>query len=319
VATFSTKTKNELARLIPPKSCCRKAELTGLILTDGDIRLDSQPEAALHLVTENAAVARKIIILGKTLFRLQATIMLQRNKRLKKKNQYLIIISRQPGILEALIELGLPGEEPFGRRLPETPRKNCCRRSYLRGIFLGAGSLNRPEGGNYHLEINLADADFCQGVCRLLLKLGLHPKVNLRKHRHVIYLKNSEEIIDLLNIIGAHTALLDFENARVVKELRNQVNRLVNCETANLEKTVDTGIRQLQNIKVIAETAGLQSLPAGLREMAEVRLANPDASLKELGYMLSPSIGKSGVNHRLRRLEEMAQKLKGKGSKIKDA
>ncbi|MEW6663018.1 MAG: DNA-binding protein WhiA [Bacillota bacterium] len=311
MATFSTKTKNELARLIPVNRCCRKAELTALILTDGDIWLDSKSEAALTLATENAAVARKIIMLGKTLFSLQSTILLQRNKRLKKKNQYIISIGRQPGVVEALAELGLPGEGVLSRRLPKPPRKNCCRRSYLRGIFLGAGSLNRPEGGNYHLEINLPDEDFCQAVCQLLLKFGLNPKVNYRKNRYVIYLKNSEEIVDLLNIIGAHAALLDFENARVIKQLRNKVNRLVNCETANLEKTVDTGMRQLESIKKIAQTIGLQSLPEGLREMAEVRLANPDASLKELGYMLSPAIGKSGVNHRLRRLEEIAQKIEG--------
>jgi len=308
VATFSAKTKNELARMIPANRCCRKAELAALILTDGDIRLDSKSDADLSLATENAAVARKIIMLAKALFNLQSTILLQRNKRLKKKNQYVVNIGRQPGVIEALTELGLPGEGAMSKRLLKPPRKNCCRRSYLRGIFLGAGSLNRPEGGDYHLEISLPDEDFCRNLRQLLVKFGLNPKVNYRKNRFVIYLKNSEEIIDLLNITGAHAALLNFENARVIKELRNKVNRLVNCETANLEKTVNTGMRQLGNIKKIAQTIGLKSLPKGLREMAEVRLANPDASLKELGYMLSPIIGKSGVNHRLRRLEEIAQK-----------
>lgn len=311
MASFSAKTKNELARVLPQKRCCQLAELAALVRMDGTIRLSADQDVAVVIVTENAAVARKIFKLGKTLFDLQASISTHRNTRLKKANLYSIELPAQPGMAEALATLGVE-LGPEGRlmlRRPETISRQCCRRAYLRGAFLGGGSLNSPEG-TYHLEIITRDFFHSQLICELMRHFRLQPKESRRKRWHVVYLKESEQIVDFLNIIGAHSALLDFENVRVYKGMRNAVNRLVNCETANLNKTVDAGMRQLENIALIRDAMGLEKLPRTLKAVAELRLMYPDSSLKELGEMLDPKLGKSGVNHRLRRLEEIADRLR---------
>ena len=144
----------------------------------------------------------------------------------------------------------------------------------------------------------------------LINEFGFNSKVVSRKNNYVVYLKESEQISDLLSIIGAHTALLNLQNAKIVKAMRNNVNRIVNCETANLSKTVNAAVRQIENIKLIKSTIGIDSIPANLQEIANLRLMYEDLSLKELGEMLTPPIGKSGVNHRLRKIEEIAQNIK---------
>ncbi|MGB9804650.1 DNA-binding protein WhiA, partial [Desulfofundulus sp.] len=191
----------------------------------------------------------------------------------------------------------------------ELVRRECCRRAYLRGAFLGGGSVNNPEG-TYHLEIITGNAEHARALGRLMGEFGLEARVSVRKNWHVVYLKDSDQIVALLNVMGAHAALLDFENVRIYKDVRNQVNRLVNCETANLNKVVEAALRQVEDIRFIAGTLGLEKLPPALRQVAEARLQYPDASLRELGEVLEPRVGKSGVNHRLRRLSEIAARLR---------
>ena len=147
-------------------------------------------------------------------------------------------------------------------------------------------------------------------LCKLINSFGLNSKVIQRKNSFIIYIKEGEQIVDLLNIVGAHTSLLELENIRIMKEMRNNVNRLVNCETANLSKTVNAAVRQVESIKLIQSTIGLQRLPKNLKEVAELRLSYPDESLKELGEMLNPPVGKSGINHRLRKIEKIAEEIR---------
>lgn len=312
--SFSTTTKNELARVKAAQRCCQLAELAAITKLDGTIQISGSHQLSLHILTENAAVARKVLSYLKNLFDVQTEILVRKKQKLKKNNIYIVRVMAQPGVQYILEEIGVLddkgrlSEGVNGRLLKE----ECCRRAFLRGAFLGGGSVNNPEG-TYHLEILCNDAEFARFLCRMLQGYKLSAKISNRKNWQVIYLKGSEEIIKLLNIMGAHAALLNFENVRIYKEMRNNVNRLVNCETANLNKTVDAALQQLENIRIIDEYMGLHKLPPNLREIAETRRKYPDISLKELGELLDPKVSKSGVNHRFRRIQRIAEDLqKGK-------
>lgn len=309
--SFSVSTKNELARIVARKQCCQLAELAALVKTDGLIQISGQHKLSLHLVTETAAVARKAFTYLKNLFVIHTDILIKKKSRLKKNNVYLVRMASQPGVSRILKEIGFINEQEqlVNAINPNIVKKDCCKRSFLRGAFLGGGSVSDPEG-DYHLEILVNDEEFSRFLCELLAVYDLRARINHRKNWDVVYLKGSEDIIKLLNIMGAHSALLNFENTRIYKDMRNQVNRLVNCETANLNKTVDAALKQLEDIKLIQETIGLSNLADNLKMIAELRLQYPDISLKELGEMLSPPIGKSGVNHRIRRIQKIADDIR---------
>ncbi len=252
----------------------------------------------------------------KTVFDVQTEILVQKKQRLKKNNVYIVRVMPQPGLNHVLREIGIIDKDGhFTDTINEgLLKQECCKRAFLRGMFLGGGSVNNPEG-TYHLEILVNDEEFSVYICKVLCTYGLSAKVSPRKNWFVIYLKGSDEIITLLNLMGAHSALLSFENVRIYKDMRNQVNRLVNCETANLNKTVNASLQQVENIKYIDECLGLGKLPQNLKEIAELRLKYPNISLKELGEMLDPKVSKSGVNHRLRKLQKIADDLR-QGRKV---
>lgn len=311
--SYSIDTKNELARIVAAKTCCQLAELAAIVKMDGIMQLSGKHEISLNIMTENAAVARKVFTYLKNLFGVHTDIMMTKKNRLKKNNVYLVRMSPQAEVLNVLGSIGMIDEQGGlpGLIKPELLKKDCCRRAYLRGVFLGGGSVSDPEG-DYHLEILVNDENFSKFLCRLLKRYSLTARINERKNWDVVYLKGGEDIIKLLNLMGAHQALLSFENIRIYKDVRNQVNRLVNCETANLNKTVNAAVQQIEDIKLLDEAVGLAKLPLPLRTVAEIRLKYPDISLKELGEKLDPPIGKSGVNHRIRRLQKMADKIKEK-------
>ena len=179
----------------------------------------------------------------------------------------------------------------------------------MRGAFLACGSLTDPEKG-YHFEIACDNPRHAEYLMRILTAFSLHPKTVERKRYHVVYIKESQEISDLLNLMGAHHALMDMENVRILKDMKNRVNRRVNCETANLNKTVSAAVRQIEDITYIRDTRGLSTLPKNLQQLAELRLSEPDITLAELGERLDPPLGKSGVNHRLRKISEIADELR---------
>lgn len=187
--------------------------------------------------------------------------------------------------------------------------KNCCRRAFLRGAFLSVGSISKPEK-SYHFEMVCTTMAKAMQLCDIIKSFELDAKIVERKKHFVVYIKDGESIVDMLNIMEAHVSLMELINIRIIKEMRNTVNRKVNCETANLNKTVSASVKQIEDIRLIQDTIGLLSLKRPLQEIAVIRLENPDASLKELGAMLSPAVGKSGVNHRLRKLSEIADGLR---------
>ena len=311
--SFSRRTKNELSRLVVNKPCCQLAELSALVRFGGIIQLSSGRRLALNIVTENAAVARRVFTMLKKVLGIPVEIAVRKKTRLRKNNSYLVRIPPQADVGEVLSKLKILGEEnSLDLKLKTDFLKNkCCRRAFLRGAFLGCGSLSDPVKAN-HLELVVEDSDNAEQLKELINSFGLQAKTVKRKNKWIVYLKDGEEIVIFLNLIKAYSALLNYENIRIVKDVRNNVNRIVNCETANLTKMVNAAVRQIEVINWIKDHVGLDYLPPNLKELAEIRLQYPEKSLKELGEMLDRPIGKSGVNHRMRRIEEIAEELKGR-------
>ncbi|MCK9444861.1 MAG: DNA-binding protein WhiA [Tissierellaceae bacterium] len=313
--SFSSTTKNELSRISIEDSCCAIAELSALIRMNGTIQISGIDNIILKFTTENAAIARRIFSLFKFIYNTTVEVMVRRNKQLKKNNNYLIVINDGEITKKTLEDVGFIGNgfSVFNPnyKIPEKIVENrCCKRSYIRGAFLGGGSITNPEK-TYHLEFVTSKEEHSNDLSDLINSFDLNSKIVLRKDYYVVYLKEGEQIVDLLNIVGAHQALLKLEDIRVLKNVRNNINRIVNCETANLSKTIEASMRQVENIKLIDKFMGLEQLSDGLREVARLRLEFNEASLKEIGQMLNPPVGKSGINHRFRKIEELAEQLKG--------
>ncbi len=310
--SFSLDCKQEIIRSIPSKKCCMMSQLSALIKTTGTVEINNG-KIILKLNMENASVARSIFTLLKKLFNISVELMIKKNYYFNKHNTYTLIISEDLNVIDILKQTKVLKNQQvieFNYGIDESLIKNkCCRRAYLSGLFLGSASVSDPEK-TYHLEFVTDNYTFAIDIEKLLNSYRLNAKIVKRKSYYIIYLKEGEKIIDLLNIIGAHKCLLDLENIRVYKEMRNNVNRVVNCETANLQKTIDASLRQIDNIKLIDETIGINKLPESLREVARLRIEYQELTLKELGEMLSPSVSKSGVNHRLRKIDQIAQNFK---------
>ncbi|HSQ89732.1 DNA-binding protein WhiA [Romboutsia sp.] len=311
--SFSTETKNELARVTSENHCCNITELAALVRLAGSIQIVGYKKLNLKITTELNSIARKIFKLLKQNFGINTTISVNKNQMLKRNNSYVLMVTSEMGAEKLIKELGILAQGEGFYTLNKVPahliQHDECKRAFIRGAFLGGGSISDP-GKNYHMEFVTNNEDFAESLKDLINSLGFNCKIVARKNNYVVYLKESEQISDLLSIIGAHHALLSLQSTKIVKAMRNNVNRIVNCETANLSKTVNAAVRQVENIKFIQETVGISSLPENLQEIARLRVECEDMTLKELGEMLNPPIGKSGVNHRLRKIEEIANKLR---------
>lgn len=299
--SFSSTVKNELCRHENRDGCCELAELAAAILLNGTTSDAGADGVNIRITTENAAFARRVYSHIKKLLGIYPEVTIRKSKKLKKHVSYIIVVTSGLGAARLLEKT-----EPYARN---HIRKACCRRAFLRGAFLAGGSVSDPEK-TYHLELTSHSRQLASELERLLGTFRLNARIIRRKGSYVTYLKEGENIVDFLNIIGAHSALMELENVRILKGMRNNVNRIVNCETANLEKTVNASVRQVENIKYIMENMDPGMLPEALKEIAELRLAYSDANLAELGQMLNPPLGKSGVNHRLRKLDRIAEEHK---------
>lgn len=306
--SFAAQTKKELT-MVEADTCCERAELSALIRMNGSVSVSSR-KVVLDISTENAAIARRIYSLVKKHFEVHTELLVRKKMRLKKNNVYIVRIPTR--VQEILSELRIVSEGfVFNDGIDKNIiKKSCCKRSYLRGAFLAGGSVNNPEGSSYHLEISSMYEEHCEALVELANKFDLNARCIERKKGFVFYIKEGEKIIELLNIVGAHQALFKFEDVRIMRDMRNSVNRIVNCETANLNKTIGAAVRQIDNIRLLQREIGLNNLPDKLREVAEIRLQHPDMNLKEVGEMLKGSVSKSGVNHRLRKIDELAEKIR---------
>lgn len=307
---FYARAKDELVRVAPESACCKTAELSALVKTDGVVRI-SEGRLSISIPESNAGVARKIVALLKDAGRPELQVAVRKNRGLPKGNTYIVSIRRHEEALELLDKLGLSGSASFKGPDAAIVEKWCCKRAFIRGAFLGAGYMSQP-GKGYHLEIAVESSTFAQFLCDLVAEFGVHTGIVQRRGRSVVYVKDGDGVVELLRIMDAPNALLELENDRIVRSIRNDVNRLVNAENANLAKSVEASCRQMQDIKLIDDYMGIQRLPVSLREIAMARMENPEANLTELGSMLVPAISKSGVNHRMRRIAQIAQNLRDK-------
>ncbi|WP_251388345.1 DNA-binding protein WhiA [Mediterraneibacter agrestimuris] len=311
--SFSGKVKDELSKQWSQARHCQIAELAALISICGAIVIDSRNQYGIKIHTENITVARKVFTLVQKTFNIEADISVRRNI-IKESVSYSVIIRKHSDALRILQATKLTDEYMDGFEEihivnPIIVRQTCCKRAFLRGVFLAAGSMSDPEK-SYHFEIVCAAEAMAVQLRKMICGFSMDGKIVQRKKSWVVYLKEGSQIVDMLNIMEAPLSLMELENVRILKEMRNTVNRKVNCETANINKTVSAAVRQLEDIKYLQSTIGLEKLPEGLEETAHIRLSHPDATLKELGELMSPTVGKSGVNHRLRKISEMAEKVR---------
>ena len=311
--SFSSETKNELARVKEVDKKNKQAELSAIVRMAGSIQIAGLRKINIKITTELNSVARRIFKLLKKEFGINTTISVNKNQMLKRNNSYVLTVKSESGAEILLKKLGILEDRDGFFPTNCVPKlvfdDDSLKKSYIRGAFLGGGSISDPEK-NYHMEFVANHEDYANSLKDLINSLGFNSKIVARKNSFVVYLKESEQISDLLSMIGAYQALLSLQNTKVVKEMRNNVNRIVNCETANLSKTVNAAVRQVENIKLIQNKIGISSLPENLQEIALLRVEHEEMSLKELGEMLNPPISKSGVNHRLKKIEQIANDLK---------
>lgn len=312
--SFSSTVKDELIRLPLGKSCCILSELSALTQTSGSLALRGLGRVQVTYRVENAALARRIFLLLRTELNIVAKLHFVQHARLGGRRSCVLTLGDQDSqtLLIALhmMERDEEGRISLKRTVPRHPMtRQCCRRAFLRGAFLGCGSMNNPEK-SYHFEWVAEDHSLRQTLTRLLEKCGLPVREHVRKGQNVMYLKGAQQITDMLALMGANQAVLEMENIRIKKQMRAGANRASNCDEHNSERMLNAADEQIEAIKLISIQRGLFTLPPALQEIARLRLENTSLSLNELGQMLDPPVGKSGVNHRLRRLMDIANEIR---------
>ncbi len=307
--SFSGDIKEELLFVVGNSRHCQLAELAAYFQFCGRGVCFENEQNPLRIQTENKIVARKCFTLLKKTFKIYVDVTVRRSSVQAGNTTYLLRLEEHPLKEKVMDALKAAQWEKGACTSMLLLKSGCCKRAFLRGAYLAAGSVSDPYKG-YHMEIVCQNPEQAQQIQRLLGDFDMEAKTTQRKKHYVVYMKDSENIADFLNVIEAHKALMEFENARIYKEVRNTVNRQMNCDSANINKIVGAANRQVEDIKFIRDVYGLEKLPDALREMAYVRLENPDAPLGELGKYLDPPVGKSGVNHRLRKLGEFAKSLR---------
>ena len=316
--SFSSQIKEELSRQMNPARHCQIAEVAAILSLCGRIQISGDDHYSIKFHTENVTVARKCFTLLKKTFNISTDISIRRNAHLGKNRVYSVCVKQHEDALRVLKATKLLDDSgEIGENLSVVGnvvvQNSCCRRAFLRGAFLASGSISDPEKF-YHFEIVCATEPKAKQIQSIMATFNVDAKIVLRKKYFVVYIKEGNQIVDMLNVMEAPLSLMELENIRIIKEMRGNVNRQVNCETANINKTVSAAVKQINDIVYIRDTVGFESLPAGLVEIARARLEKPEATLKELGEDLEPPVGKSGVNHRLRKLCEIAEQLREQGA-----
>lgn len=321
--SFSKDVKEELSKQINSARHCQIAEVAAIISLCGRISISIKDEYMIKIHSENLTVARKFQNLLIAAFNVRPEVLVRRKKyernivldeTQKKGNIYIVVVKQSDvakNILKATRLITEDGDIKENLSIVDNivVQNTCCKRAFIRGSFISSGSISDPSKA-YHFEIALPTRPKAVQLRDMLNVFGIEAKIVQRKRYFVVYLKEGSQIVDILNVMEAHIALMNLENVRILKEMRNSINRQVNCETANINKTVAAASKQVEDILFIKELIGFGELDEGLEEIATLRLAHPEASLKELGQLLSAPIGKSGVNHRLRKLSIIADNLR---------
>jgi DNA-binding protein WhiA len=302
--SFSSDVKAELLKHTELPRHCAIASLCALINLCGEYGVEGG-DSYVVISSDNDRVVELAVLFLNELFGYSREVVVIDNK------PALVIKGQRAG--DVLSATGFIGRDSLIEEVPINPlivASDCCKRAYLRTAFICCGSVTDPEK-NYHFEFVNSDYYHALNLKTLIADFGIEAKIVERKNHYVVYLKEGEQIVDMLNLISAHVALMEFENKRIVKEVRNNVNRIVNCETANLNKVVSASVKHRDAIEYIRNRVGFSYLSSQLEAVARARLDNPDLSLKELGEILNPPVSKSGVNHRLKKICEIAEQLKG--------
>lgn len=304
--SFSLNIKDEIFRYNECKNKAEKnAEISAILNMCGHIHVN-QDKVRFSINTENSYVARKFFTLIKETYNKSVEVMIRRSLQLNKNRVYILYVTDEDLVRDIIEDTSIFNKNKIKSDIYDNVE---LKRAYIRGVFLCAGSMSDPEKG-YHIEFVDKDINHLNEFKKIINSFGLDSKIILRKSNFVLYLKEAEQIVTLLNIMNAHTSLMDFENIRIIKDMRNNVNRIVNCETANLNKTVMASIAQIDDIQFLDDKIGIDSLPDTLRDVAKARLEYPNVSLKELGELMEPEISKSAINHRIRKIHELAEEYK---------
>lgn len=307
--SFTSEVKEELSHVEPTCSHCDAATLAALIRIEGSIFLSGPGRFRLEISTDVPQVARFIISALHNMYALKTDLTMRRSV-LHKTPNWLIDVPAQPGLNEALNELGIIGEEGLKRGIdPELVKKACCASAYMRGVFLGSGFVSNPRG-DFHFELTVESQTMANDIVELLATKDIHAKVVERRNSHTVYLKSGAAISSFLAFVGAHQSALKMENERVIKSVRNEVNRRVNAEIANQAKTAEASVGQIQAIRTLLEHEDIKTLPSALQDYIRLRVSFPDATLKELGERANPPLSKSAIYHRVRRIDQLAAKYR---------
>ena len=304
--SFNSDVKEELSLVEPTCSHCNRALLAALIRIEGTLFISGGGRSRLEVACDIASVARLVLKLIHEEYGLRTDLTMRRSV-LHKTPNYLIEVPMQEGLDEALRDMGVIGEAGLELGIsPQLVAKQCCASAYLRGAFLGSGFVADPRG-DFHFEITVESPEMADGLVELMERKGIHGKIMRRRSSQMVYLKSGESIMEFLAYIGAHRQALEMESERVLKSVRNEVNRLANAELANQKKAGNAAADQLHAMRVVIDRHGLDNLPPALREIIRLRVSYPDATLAELGQYASPPLSKSAVYHRMRRIEQMAE------------
>jgi len=312
--SFSSEVKNELARIEPEKNCCQLAEISGFIRTAGSLRLEGGGKFGIVVSTSDPAIARHYKKLIKNYFDTPTELEIEDNGNLKKGRKYILRIGPENKSEQILREVGIlmlrKGNDFFSDGIYEgLVRSKCCRKAYLRGVFLGSGTVSDPARA-YHLEFICSTKVLAKDLCKLINTfVDLSAKMVERKGKYVVYMKKAAYISDTLAIMGAHSHVLALEDVLIRKQMRGEAARMTNCDSANTDRILDAAGMQIEAINKLKASGRFDQLSHKLREIAELRENNPEASLVELGEMLDPPLKKSGVNNRLKKLLEAASEL----------
>ena len=312
--SFSSKVKEELSKdCNNPRHCCI-AETAAIISMCGKVIFDEKDRVRIEIHTENVIVARKYFTLLKKTYNINTDISIRHSSSLNKSRSYILSVNDDETARKILMTCRLMKpfgviEEDFSISDSLIIQRECCKRAFIRGAFLASGSVSDPVK-TYHFEIVCLSEAKAKQLQMIMETFNINARVIKRRKYFVVYVKDSSQVVDLLNIMGAYNALMDMENVRIVKDMRNNVNRKVNCETANINKTVSAAVKQIEDIRFIQMSSAFDELPESLQEMAELRVRYPEATLAELGQLLDTPVGKSGVNHRLKKISLFADELR---------
>lgn len=306
--SFTTEVKEELSRVEATCSHCDSATLAALIRIEGTLLFSGHQKYRLEIATDAPVVARFIIRSLHGIYGLKTDLTMRRSV-LHKTPNWLIEVPNQPGLYEALQDLGILDGDSLERGVSrKIVKKRCCAAAYLRGVFLGSGFIANPKG-DFHFEMGIESQTMAQDIADIMTERGIPAKITSRRNSYTIYLKSGSAISAFLALVGAHQCALKMENERVLKSVRNDVNRRVNAEIANQAKTAEASVDQIQVIRKVLHHQDIKTLPLALQEYIRLRVRFPDATLKELGERANPPLSKSAIYHRVRRLEQMANDL----------